>query len=133
MSGGDHFDPSSQTALVLDDNHYERGISLDQLRAMGFGRAIGAANTMEAWESLRFSNPHVVLMEWIDGSGGDGLDFARRVRKPAHRGIARSLIAAVAQQMTPANVQMQVRQQCNADVRHGIKVTTGRSGCGARQ
>jgi DNA-binding response OmpR family regulator len=81
MSGGDHFDPSSLTALVLDDNHYERGISLDQLRAMGFGRAIGAANTMEAWESLRFSNPHVVLMEWIDGSGGDGLDFARRVRK----------------------------------------------------
>jgi CheY-like chemotaxis protein len=81
MSGGDHFDPSSLTALVLDDNHYERGISLDQLRAMGFGRVIGAANTMEAWESLRFSNPHVILMEWIDGAGGDGLDFARRVRK----------------------------------------------------
>jgi DNA-binding response OmpR family regulator len=81
MSGGDQFDPSSLTALVLDDNHYERSISLDQLRAMGFKRAIGAANIMEAWDALRVSNPNVVLMEWIDGAGGDGLDFARRVRK----------------------------------------------------
>ncbi len=81
MSGGDHFDPSSLTALVLDENHYERGISLDQLRAMGFGRVIGAANSMEAWEAVRLSNPHVILMEWLDGAGGDGLDFARRVRK----------------------------------------------------
>jgi len=81
MQGGDHFDPSSLTALILDDNHYERGISLDQLRAMGFGRVIGAANTMEAWEALRLSNPTVVLMDWIEGAGGDGLDFARRVRK----------------------------------------------------
>lgn len=81
MQGGDHFDPSSLIALVLDDNHYERGISLDQLRAMGFKRAIGAANTMEAWEALRAANPNVVLMEWMDGAGGDGLEFARRVRK----------------------------------------------------
>jgi CheY-like chemotaxis protein len=81
MQGGDHFDPSSLTALILDDNHYERGISLDQLRAMGFGRVIGAANTMEAWEALRLANPTVILMDWIDGAGGDGLDFARRVRK----------------------------------------------------
>jgi CheY-like chemotaxis protein len=80
MQGGDHFDPSSLTALVLDDNHYERGISLDQLRAMGFGRVIGAANTLEAWEAVRFSNPHVILMDWIE-AGGDGLEFARRIRK----------------------------------------------------
>src|SRR5262245_16756746 len=78
MLGGDHFDPSGLTALVLDDNHYERGISLDQLRAMGFGRVIGAANTMEAWIALRTS-PHILLMEWI-GDGYDALDFVRRVR-----------------------------------------------------
>ena len=81
MQGVDHFDPSNLTALVLDDNHYERGISLDQLRAMGFGRAIGAANTMEAWEAVRLANPNVILMDWVDGAGGDGLEFARRVRK----------------------------------------------------
>ena len=79
MFGGDHFDPSGLTALVLDDNHYERGISLDQLRAMGFGRVIGAANTVEAWQALRGSNPNIVLMEWIDDAN-DGLDFVRRVR-----------------------------------------------------
>ena len=81
MQGGDQFDPSNLTALILDDNHYERGISLDQLRAMGFGRVIGAANTMEAWEAVRLVNPSVILMDWINGAGGDGLDFARRVRK----------------------------------------------------
>ena len=81
MQGGDLFDPSGLTALVLDDNHYERGISLDQLRAMGFKRVIGAANTMEAWDALKLINPNVVLMDWVDGSAGDGLDFARRVRQ----------------------------------------------------
>jgi CheY-like chemotaxis protein len=79
MFGGGHFDPSGLTALVLDDNHYERGISLDQLRAMGFGRVIGAANTVEAWQALRSSNPNIVLMEWIEDAN-DGLDFVRRVR-----------------------------------------------------
>ncbi len=79
MFGGGHFDPSGLTALVLDDNHYERGISLDQLRAMGFGRVIGAANTVEAWQALRGNNPNIVLMEWIEDAN-DGLDFVRRVR-----------------------------------------------------
>jgi CheY-like chemotaxis protein len=76
---GDDFDPSGLTALVLDENHYERGITLDLLRSMGFGRALGAANTMEAWEALRKNNPNIVLLEWIDAAHS-GLDFARRVR-----------------------------------------------------
>lgn len=76
----DDFDPSSLTALVVDENHFERGISLDQLRAMGFGRAVGATNTMEAWELLVKTNPDVVLVEWIEGIT-DGLDFVRRVRQ----------------------------------------------------
>ncbi len=77
---GDDFDPSGLTALVVDENHYERGISLDQLRSMGFRRVIGAANTAEGWEALRKSNPNIVLVEWFHGNGGDGLDFVRRVR-----------------------------------------------------
>jgi DNA-binding response OmpR family regulator len=78
MLGGDPFDPSGLTALVLDENHYERRISLDQLRAMGFGRAIGAANAIEAWDALKKGSPQILLMEWI--GDGDGLDFVRRVR-----------------------------------------------------
>jgi CheY-like chemotaxis protein len=75
----DRFDPSALTALVLDGNHYERGISLDQLRMMGFGRVFCAANTVEAWDALIRSNPHILLMEWLERSG-DGLDFVRRIR-----------------------------------------------------
>ena len=74
------FDPSGLTALVVDENHFERGISLDQLRAMGFGRAMGAANTMEGWDLLAKINPDIVLLEWIEGVA-DGLDFVRRVRQ----------------------------------------------------
>lgn len=81
MQGVDQFDPSGLTALVLDDNHYERGISVDQLRAMGFGRSIGVSNTLEAWETVRLVNPNVILMDWLHSGGGDGLDFARRMRK----------------------------------------------------
>jgi CheY-like chemotaxis protein len=77
---GDDFDPSGLTALVVDENHFERGISLDQLRAMGFGRALGAANTMEGWELLLKINPDIVLLEWIEGMW-DGLEFVRRLRQ----------------------------------------------------
>jgi len=74
----DPFDPSGLTALVFDENHYERGISLNQLRAMGFGRAIGAAHSGEAWEALRRSRPHIMLVEWTEDN--DTLEFVRRVR-----------------------------------------------------
>lgn len=77
---GDDFDPSNLTALVLDENHYERGITLDLLRGMGFGRAQGAANTMEAWDLVLKTNPDVILLEWIDATHS-GLDFARRLRQ----------------------------------------------------
>ena len=75
----DRFDPSAMTALVLDENHFERGISLDQLRMMGFGRAVCASTTAEAWDMLDRANPHILLMEWPDRAG-EGLDFVRRIR-----------------------------------------------------
>lgn len=81
MQGEDGFDPSSLTALVIDENQFERSISLDQLRGMGFGRAIGAGSTAEAWEMVRASNPDVILMEWLGDVGPEGLEFARRIRK----------------------------------------------------
>jgi DNA-binding response OmpR family regulator len=75
----DGFDPSDMTALVIDDNAYARGISLDQLRAMGFRRALGAEAFAEAWGHLTASNPQIVLIEWRVG-GSDSLDFVRRIR-----------------------------------------------------
>lgn len=78
MQGGE-FDPSGMTALVVDESAYSRSISLIQLRGMGFGRALGAANGGDAWEVLLKDTPHVVLIDWI-GEGEAGLDFVRRVR-----------------------------------------------------
>jgi CheY-like chemotaxis protein len=73
------FDPSRMSALVVDDRHYERGITLDQLRALGLNRVVGAANMHEAWDLLCRINPDIVFLEWLQGDG-DGLDFVRRVR-----------------------------------------------------
>lgn len=73
------FDPSGLTALVIDENDFERGISVDQLRATGFGRAVGAANTTDGWELLLKANPDIVFLEWEGVS--DGLEFVRRVRQ----------------------------------------------------
>lgn len=77
MSG--EFDPSELTALVLDDNHYERGITQDLLRVMGFKRVHVAAQVSEAWELLRKKNPDIVFLDWLE-DGEAGLEFARRVR-----------------------------------------------------
>ena len=74
MINGDEFDPSNLTALVIDENHFARGISLDQLRAIGFGRMLGASNTMEAWDLIVRTNPNIILLEWIEGLT-DGLEF----------------------------------------------------------
>jgi DNA-binding response OmpR family regulator len=79
MSFDDPFDPSGLSALVLDENHFERGISLDQLRSMGFGRVIGVPNTLEAWDVLRKTTLNIILLEWRDDDH-DGLDFVRRIR-----------------------------------------------------
>lgn len=79
MSEEEPFDPSELTALVLDENHYARRITVDILRAMGFRRVAGAANADEAWNLLKTMNPEIVLVEWIEGATGE-LDFVRRVR-----------------------------------------------------
>ncbi|GIK50558.1 MAG: hypothetical protein BroJett013_32550 [Alphaproteobacteria bacterium] len=78
---GEDVEPSGLSALVVDDNHFERGITLDQLRSMGFRRAVGVANTAEGWEALKKLNPTVVLLEWFGCAGA--LDFVRRIRHSA--------------------------------------------------
>lgn len=76
----DHeFDPSRLTALIVDENHFERGISLNQLRNLGFGRVLGAGSVMEGWDLLQRATPDIVLVEWIE-SVTAGLDFVRRIR-----------------------------------------------------
>ncbi len=74
-------DPSGLTALVLDSDDYQRGVSLEQLRGMEI-RALGAGSAGQAWQLLLRFNPDVVLIEWSENAAA-GLDFVRRVRTGA--------------------------------------------------
>jgi len=73
------FDPAGLVALVIDRNHFQRNITLEQLRMMGFGRVISAGDIASAWQAVVDCAPHVILIEWLDDAEG-GLDFVRRVR-----------------------------------------------------
>ncbi len=79
MQGDDLFDPSGLTALVFDDKAFERRISIELLRGMGFGRVHGAGGPAEAWALLLRAKPDIVLVEWSEIPAA-GLDFVRRVR-----------------------------------------------------
>ena len=79
MSHEDIFDPSGLSALVLDGNHFQRGIAIDQLRMLGFGRVLAAGDTAEAWDHVLKHNPDIVLIEWLEGPS-DPLEFVRRLR-----------------------------------------------------
>lgn len=72
-------DWSQLTALVVDPSQFERNLTVEQLRIMGFGRALGASNAEDAWSMLVHNNPDVLFIEWID-SGAEALDLVRRVR-----------------------------------------------------
>lgn len=74
------FDSSGMTALVVDENAFQRAITIDQLRASGLRGAWGAANSADAWESLLAHDPHVVLLEWMTGAH-DTIEFVRRIRQ----------------------------------------------------
>jgi CheY-like chemotaxis protein len=79
MQAEDDLDLSEQLALVLDDNAYARAISVDQLRALGVGRAVGVGSAAAAWDALLKIGPTLMLMDWLGGMGA-GLDFVRRIR-----------------------------------------------------
>lgn len=82
MPAGAQFDPFELTALVLDENEFERGISIDQLRSMGFARVFEASEAGEAWDCLCEHNPSMLLMEWM-GVGESGLALVKRIRHGA--------------------------------------------------
>ncbi len=75
---GEAFDPSTLTALVIDEADFSRALAIEQLRGAGFGRVFGANGAASAWEVLLKHKPDIVLMEWI--KGGESLDLIRRVR-----------------------------------------------------
>lgn len=97
-------DPGNMSALVLDDRHYERGITLDQLRALGLSRVAGTASSAEAWDLVVRMNPDLIFLEWLQGET-DPLDFVRRIRaggEAPNRAVAIFMLTA---RSTLADVQ----------------------------
>jgi DNA-binding response OmpR family regulator len=79
MTAEQALDWSKLTALVIDASHFERSLTIQQLRALGFGRVMGAVDAEEGGLLLGKVDPDVVFIEWAD-SGADALDFVRRIR-----------------------------------------------------
>lgn len=75
------FDPSAMSALIVDANHFQRKLTLEQLRLMNFGAVSGVANFEEAWAALTSEEPQVILIEWVEPRE-PALEFVRRVRNP---------------------------------------------------
>lgn len=74
------FDPSALTALVVDTNHYQRGISLDMLRTLKIGRLLQADNGADAWDLVASGAPHCIFTDWLEPPI-DGLELIRRIRQ----------------------------------------------------
>lgn len=75
------FDPSAMSALVVDANHFQRKLTLEQLRLMNFGVVSGVPNFEQAWAALVADEPNLILIEWIDPRE-PALGFVRSVRNP---------------------------------------------------
>lgn len=74
------YDPTALTALVADENHYQRGISVDMLRAMGIGRIVQAASGAEAWDLVLANRPDCIFTEWL-AQPLDAPELIKRVRQ----------------------------------------------------
>lgn len=51
---------SQMGALVVDASHFERNLSIEQLRTIGFGRVFGVSSVEGAWPLLMRTNPDVL-------------------------------------------------------------------------
>ena len=117
----DDYDPSRLTALVVDDNHYQRGITLDILRTIGTGRVLQAPTAAEGWDLVVTQKPDLMFVDWMS-SEFDGLELTRRVRQSdesPHRGMPIFMLTA---RGARADVEIARRAGMNAFLRKPISV-----------
>ncbi len=74
------YDPALLSALVVDDNHFQRGITTDILRTIGVGRVVQAATGAEGWDQFVTQNPSCVFLDWLTPPF-TGLDLIRHIRQ----------------------------------------------------
>ena len=65
--------------LVVDDNAHMRKLVVTILQAFGVTQIVEADSADRAWQSLRDSNPDVIVLDWVM-EGMSGLELIRMIR-----------------------------------------------------
>ena len=65
--------------LVVDDNVHMRKLVMTILQAFGITQIAEAESADHAWQSLRETNPDVLVLDWVM-EGMSGVDLVRMIR-----------------------------------------------------
>jgi len=65
--------------LVVDDNAHMRKLVVTILQAFGVTQIVEADSADRAWQSLRDTNPDVIVLDWVM-EGMSGLELIRMIR-----------------------------------------------------
>ena len=65
--------------LVVDDNVHMRKLVTTILQAFGVSQIVEADSADRAWQSLRDTNPDVIVLDWVM-EGMSGVDLVRMIR-----------------------------------------------------
>ena len=65
--------------LVVDDNVHMRKLVMTILQAFGITQIAEAESADRAWQSLRDTNPDVIVLDWVM-EGMSGVDLVRMIR-----------------------------------------------------
>jgi CheY-like chemotaxis protein len=65
--------------LVVDDNAHMRKLVIAILQAFGVVQIAEAESADRAWQSLRDSNPDVIILDWVM-EGMSGIELVRLIR-----------------------------------------------------
>ncbi|MEM8921027.1 MAG: response regulator, partial [Pseudomonadota bacterium] len=68
------------TVMIIDPNHYMRGIVADALRRLNIGSIISAPTADDAREAAHTIKPQIIIVDWAAG-GMSGLEYTRSVRR----------------------------------------------------
>jgi two-component system chemotaxis response regulator CheY len=117
------YDPSTLSALVVDDNHYQRGITTDIVRTIGVGRVLQADNAAEGWDLIVTRRPDCIFIDWLSGSF-NGLELIHRIRKSPDSPNRTAAIFMVTAQGSRTDVERARFAGANAFLRKPISVMT---------
>ena len=99
--------PGDLNVLVVEDDDFQRRLTLGMLRSLGVGAVSGAANGKEALEAIRAADGrpfHIALCD-LNMPEMDGLEFLRRLAQEAHN-VAIVIVSALDAKLLYSVVRM---------------------------